>query len=160
MRGNMSESAQLGKSITPPEDAAVLAGDPLPGITAQGFADKLGNDPSNHDLAETITLAWAKAGHLMHLVEEDEASDNDLDQWLGLEKRLCREALVRDGVTPGEGPGLMGKIAPFMERNGYRDACGWWTPSDEYPESVDDGLCPKCGEPLEGFIEGSTVGGA
>ncbi len=159
MRGNMSESAQLGKSVTPPEGAAVLAGDPLPGITAQGFAYGLGGDLSDHELAEAIALAWAKAGSLMHLVEEDEDSGNEFDEWLGLERKLCQEALARNGVTPGEGPGLMGKIAPFMERNGYRDACGWWVRDEESAsQGVKDGICPECGTDLEDFVEGSSMG--
>ena len=118
MRGNMSESAQLGKSVTPPEGAAVLAGDPLPGITAQGFADELGEDLSDHRLAEAISLAWAKVGNLMHLVEEDDALGSELDEWLDLERELCQEALARDGATLREGLSLTELIALPRVRSG------------------------------------------
>lgn len=159
MRGNMSESAQLGKSVTPPEGAAVLAGDPLPGITAQGFADELGEDLSDHRLAEAISLAWAKVGNLMHLVEEDDALGSELDEWLDLERELCREALARDGATLREGLSLTELIAPFMRRNGYRDACGWWVSDEENAiPDVAGGICPECGAGLKGFVEGSSMG--
>ena len=159
MRGNMSESAQPGKSVAPPEGAAVLAGDPLPGITVQGFAYELGGDLSDHELAEAIALAWAKAGSLMHLVEEDEALGNELDEWLDLERELCQEALARDGATLREGLSLTELIAPFMRRNGYRDACGWWMSDEEnvIPDVADE-ICPECGVRLKGFVEGSSMG--
>ena len=155
----MDESDQLGKSVTPPEGAAVLVGDLLPGITAQSFADGLGEGLSDHDLAEAIALTWAKAGNLMHLVEEDEALGNELDEWLDLERELCQEALARNGATLREGLGLTELIAPFMERNGYRDACGWWvSDEDNAIPDVADGICPECGAELKGFIEGSGMG--
>lgn len=154
----MGESAQQGKPITPSEGAAVLAGNPLPGITAQGFADGLGEDLSDHRLAEAISLAWAKAGNLMHLVEEDDALGSELDEWLDLERELCQEALARDGITLREGLSLTELIAPFMRRNGYEDACGWWVPRKEFPESLGDDLCPECRTPLEAFAEGSSMG--
>ena len=159
MRGNMSESAQLGKSVTPPEGAAVLAGDPLPGITAQGFADELGEDLSDHRLAEAISLAWAKVGNLMHLVEEDDALGSELDEWLDLERELCQEALARDGATLREGLSLTELIAPFMRRNGHRDACGWWVSDEENAiPDVAGGICPECGAGLKGFVESSSMG--
>lgn len=150
----MSESAQLGKSVTPPKGAAVLAGDPLPGITAQGFADELGEDLSDHRLAKAISLAWAKVGNLMHLVEEDDALGSELDEWLDLERELCQEALARDGATLREGLSLTELIAPFMRRNGYRDACGWWVSDKENAiPDVAGGICPECGAGLKGFVE-------
>ena len=155
----MNESSQLGKSVVPPESAAVLFGDPLPGVTASSFSDKLGEGLSDHDLAEAIALTCNKVGHLFHLVEEDEDSGNEFDEWLGLERELCREVLARDGVAPGEGPGLMGRIAPFMERNGYRDACGWWVRDEGgADQDVAGGICPECGSDLESLVEGSSMG--
>ena len=112
-----------------PMGAAVQVGDPLPGVTAHDVAERLGDSPSDASLAEAIAAACAKAGHLMHLVGEDDGLAGELDEWLGLEERLWRMALdtlARDGVAPGKGPGMMRVVAPFMERNGYVDACGWW----------------------------------
>lgn len=155
----MSDPTLRDESIVPPEGAVVLVGDPLPEVTASVFSNELGEDPSDHDLAEAIALACNKVGHLMHLVEEDEALGSELDEWLDLERELCQKALARDGSIPGEGPGLMGVIAPFMERNGYRDACGWWVSDEESAnQDVNDGICPECGTDLEGFVEGSSMG--
>ena len=123
---NVSEPVRQGKSFVPPKGAAILMGDPLPGLTAQDFADGLDDSLSDHDLAEAIALVCNKVSHLLHLVEEGEASRDELDEWLVLENKLCQEALERGGSISGEGPGLMGMIAPFMERNGYRDA---WAPA-------------------------------
>ena len=121
-------------------------GDPLPGLTAQDFADGLDDSLSDHDLAEAIALISNKVGHLMHLVEEGEASGDELDEWLVLENKLCQEALERGGSISGEGPGLMGMIAPFMERNGYRDAHGWWVCDEGGAcQGVADCICPECG---------------
>jgi hypothetical protein len=53
----------------------------------------------------------------------------------------------------------MGKIAPFMERNGYRDACGWWVRDERCADQdVAGGICPECGSDLEGLVEGSSMG--
>ena len=156
---NVSEPVRQGKSFVPPKGAAILMGDPLPGLTAQDFADGLDDSLSDHDLAEAIALVCNKVSHLLHLVEEGEASRDELDEWLVLENKLCQEALERGGSISGEGPGLMGMIAPFMERNGYRDACGWWV-CDEGGASQDsaESICPECGASLEGFVEGSSMG--
>ena len=156
---NVSEPVRQGKSFVPPKGAAILMGDPLPGLTAQDFADGLDDSLSDHDLAEAIALVCNKVSHLLHLVEEGEASRDELDEWLVLENKLCQEALERGGSISGEGPGLMGMIAPFMERNGYRDACGWWG-CDEGGASQDsaESICPECGASLEGFVEGSSMG--
>lgn len=95
----------------------------------------------------------------MHLVAEDEALGRDLDEWLDLERELCQEVLARDGATLREGLGLTELIAPFMERNGYRDACGWWVSDEENAiTDVADGICPECGAELKGFVEGSSMG--
>lgn len=156
----MADRSPQHNSTTHPKGAVAQFGDPLPGVAVQAFAKQLGDSPTDASLAVAIALTCEKVGHLMHLVEEGEASGNELDEWLGLEEELCQralEALERNGIAAGKSPGLMCAIAPFMERNGYVDACGWWVPSDECPESVDDGLCPKCGAPLEGFIEGSSM---
>ncbi len=158
----MGEPERQNRSVTPPEGAAVLMGDPLPGLTARDFADRLGEDLSGHDLAEAIALTWSKAGHLMHLAAEDEAFAGEFEEWFDLEKKLCGQAieiLASEGRGVDRGHGTFGAIAPFMERNGYRDACGWWVRVDEYeslPEA--DGICPACGSRLEGFIEGSCMG--
>lgn len=154
----MVDRLQHHASITPPKQAVVQGGDPLPGIAARDFARQLGERPSDAMLAEAIALAGNKVGYLMHLVEEDEVFGDELDEWLALEKQLCQEVLLREGTIPGEGSGLMGMIAPFMERGGYVDACGWWVPCDELLEDVQTDLCPKCGTRLEGFIEGSSMG--
>lgn len=156
----MTDKSPQHNSITPPKAAVAQLGDPLPGVAVQVFAKQLGDSPTDASLAEAIALTCEKAGHLMHLVEEGEASGDELDEWLGLEKELCQrslEVLARDGIAAGKSPGLMRAIAPFMERNGYVDACGWWVPRGERPESIDD-LCPQCGAPLEGFVEGSSMG--
>ena len=148
-------------SIMPPKGAAVQFGDPLPDLAAQTLVEQLGDNPSDASLAETIALTCEKVGHLMHLVEEGEASEDELDEWLVLEKRLCHralETLARNGIAAGKGSGLMGAISPFMVRNGYVDACGWWVRCDECPGSDKAGLCPECGAPLEGFVEGSSMG--
>ena len=155
----MNESSQLGKSVVPPEDAVVFFGDPLPGVTTSAFSDKLSEGLSDHDLAEAIALTCNKVGHLLHLVEEDEDSGNELDEWLGLERELCQEALARDGATLREGLSLTELIAPFMRRNGYRDACGWWVSDEENAiPDVAGGICPECGAGLKGFVEGSSMG--
>ena len=155
----MSEPMRQGKSFVPPKGVAVLMGDPLPELTAKDFADGLDDSLSDHDLAEAIALISNKVGHLMHLVEEGEASGDELDEWLVLENKLCQEALERGGSISGEGPGLMGMIAPFMERNGYRDAHGWWVCDEGGAcQGVADGICPECGANLEGFVEGSCMG--
>ena len=70
----MSEPMRQGKSFVPPKGVAVLMGDPLPELTAKDFADGLDDSLSDHDLAEAIALISNKVGHLMHLVEEGEAS--------------------------------------------------------------------------------------
>ena len=41
-------------------------GDPLPGLTAQDFADGLDDSLSDHDLAEAIALVCNKVSHLLH----------------------------------------------------------------------------------------------
>ncbi len=119
-------------------------------------------DFSDHKLAEAIALTWSKAGHLMHLAEEDEVFAGEFEEWFDLEKNLCQRAieiLASEGHDVDRAHGLFGVIAPFMERNGYRDACGWWVRVDEY-ESLPEahGICPACGAELEGFIEGSCMG--
>lgn len=137
-------------------------GDPLPELTAKDFADGLDDSLSDHDLAEAIALVWSKTGHLMYLAEEDEAFDAEFEEWFGLEEDLCQKAigaLVREGRDIDSNHGLHGKVAPFMERNGYRNACGWWVRDEESAnQDVKDGICPECGTDLEGFIEGSSMG--
>ena len=125
----MDESMRKGRAFTPPEGATVLMGDPLPGITAQGFASELGEDLSDNDLAAAIALVWSKAGHLMYLVEEDDSRGPEFDAWYELQIQLCQRAieiLTGEGTRSDTSHGLCGAIAPFMVRNGYRDACGWW----------------------------------
>lgn len=157
----MSEPMRQGKSFVPPKGAAVLMGDPLPELTAKDFADGLDDSLSDHDLAEAIALVWSKTGHLMYLAEEDEAFNAELEEWFGLEEDLCKkaiEALVHEGRDIDNSHGLHGKVAPFMERNGYRDACGWWVRDEGGEQDVADGLCPECGANLVSFIEGSSMG--
>ena len=159
----MSATDSQSSTTRPPEGAAVqAAGDPLPDVSAQELAEQLGSHPSDAALAEAISLTTAKVGHLMHLADEDERLVDELGIWLDLEKELCQRALavlVRDGVEPGKDPGMMRAIAPFMERNGYADACGWWVRVEE-DESLPevDGFCPACGAQLDDFIEGSCMG--
>lgn len=140
----MGERALRGGAMTPPERTVVQDGDPLPGVAARDIADRLGDSPSECSLAEAIAVACGKAGHLMHLVEEDDGLAEELGEWSELEERLWRmalDALARDGVAPGKGPGMMRIIAPFMERNGYVDASGWWVRADGDCEDV------ICGQP-------------
>ena len=127
----MDESAPRGNSFIPPKEALVQAEDTLSSVTAQNVDERLGDNPSDACLADAIALACNRVGNLLHLVEEEEASEDELDEWLTLEEQLCQEALVRQGVPTGKGAGLMWMIAPFMERNGFVDACGWWVPRAE-----------------------------
>lgn len=128
----MGKLALRGTTMAPPVGAAVQDGDPLPGTATRDVAEQLGDRPSDAYLAEAIAATCAKIGHLMHLVGEDDGLAEELGEWLELEERLWRmalDALARDGVAPGRGPGMMRVIAPFMQRNRYIDACGWWVPA-------------------------------
>ena len=158
----MGGPERQNKSVAPPEEAAVLMGDPLPELTAQDFADRLGKDPSDHDLAEAIALTWSKTGHLMYLTEEDESFAGELDEWFDLEKKLCQQAVeihASKGHAVVRAHGLFEAIEPFMERNGYRGACGWWVRVEESANrDAEDGRCPECGADLEDFVEGSSMG--
>lgn len=115
----------------------VLTSEPLQGCTVEEIRNTLDNDNSEETLALTYALVSQKAGWI-----EDDLYDEPpipgieqrYQQWADLKKDLLErifETLKSEDVEAykrlvEDNMGFQHVITPFMNRNGFRDACGWW----------------------------------
>lgn len=126
------EKDDADDSVVFPEGAVVMASEPLPGITPEKWLSMLGESYGDVELATALAGAWNKCGWLGHDLDDDDYTQemiSEHDAWWALEEELIAEVarrMNRECETP-----YVKLIAPFMERNGYRDGCGWWVKAEE-----------------------------
>lgn len=122
----------VNDSVPFPDDAVVMASEPLTGITPEEWRCMLGERYSDEELATALAGAWNKCGWLGHDLDDDDCTQEMIsvhDAWWALEKELIAEVARR--MNRECNPPYVNLIAPFMEHNGYRDGHGWWIKCQE-----------------------------
>lgn len=119
-------------SIVVPKGAVIMGSEPLTGVTADEWRAMFDENCNDEDLAKALAGAWNECGWLGHDLDDDDCTPETkaaYEEWYTLEQELIRKValrLNRECKTP-----YVKLIAPFMERNGYRDGCGWWVKTEE-----------------------------
>ena len=138
-RGAASDEPSIRRTISAPTGAAILMGEPLRGWSVDDMREWLGDDPEEARLAEAFSLVHAKEGYLMDVSEDDGTREDEFEEWWGYQKELYDKIIeIQDqrGDRYGTSFGMMAAVMPFMYRNRYADACGWWVKRDD---PVDEG---------------------
>ncbi|MDD6175969.1 MAG: hypothetical protein PUC59_09475 [Firmicutes bacterium] len=109
--------------------------------TPDMIRDFLAHHKADHEVAAVMAAVAAKStriGYDIDAPDNDEETNARIiaehDAWWKLEKELYAEIIRRleeENRTKGTahvtgGIGLHYIIRPFMQRNGFRDAAGWW----------------------------------
>lgn len=135
--GFAADEPNISRIMTSPTGTAALTGDPLPGWTVEDMRAWLDDDPSDTHLADAFALTHAKEGFLVDLSDDDASFDNEHNAWRVLHKELTSKIYDKQraaGLRFDTSFGTMASVYPFMVRNRYVDACGWWVKRDEQIE--------------------------
>lgn len=122
-----------------PENAYVMAGEPLPNTTPADIREWLKTHTEEKDLALSMALVHNESewlgGNLDEMPEaEYQKAKVVYETWWALEKELylriisiLQEENRSKGTNyPTSGIGLYYVVKLFMERHGYMDGAGWW----------------------------------
>jgi len=118
-----------------PDGAVIMADAPVT-ILPDELLEIYENDKSEANLARCYADARNQAAWLSFEVDEPDCPDNIkalCETWWDISFKLSdkiKEILIRENYVVDE-IGTHYMVMPFMERNGYRDGCGWWVPKDE-----------------------------
>ena len=119
-----------------PNNTLILTKEPFVGFMPADLRIWLRGHNKDADLAVALAEVNNHTGRLGH--ELDEVNDHWLvyayEEWWKLEKELydlvissMRQANLRGEANYDlERIGLYNIVKPFMEKNGFRDASGWW----------------------------------
>ena len=119
----------------------IMANEPISDMSAAEVESYYANKHTELDLAEAYAIThnqfwWVEDNEYDYEegTPEHKAACAITDEWGalmdGYKKRIF-EILIREGITIPE-IGQIQVLVPFMARNGYSDANGWWV--KEYEE--------------------------
>ena len=126
--------------------AAVLIKEPLEDYTPQDVRDWLKENTGDANLATAYAQVSNQVGWIGHEVgdpDNDAETDKSIrarfDEWWALDKEIQQTIFTRieeynkeHGTNyPISGKGTHYLIEPFMNKNGYRDGCGWWVEDEK-----------------------------
>lgn len=123
-----------------PEGAVIMATEPV-SITPEELMKVYENDRSEATLARCYADASNQASWLSFDCDEPNCPDSvkDLcDAWWDISFKLAsdiRDILIRENISGKnyvvDNIGIHYMVEPFMDKNGYRDGCGWWELKEE-----------------------------
>ena len=118
------------------ENYLIIDHEPFVGYMPNDIRNWLTEHPQESDIASAMMIVHNKVDILMDVCEEvnDPWANYAFEEWNEIETELAeriRGILSVDNRTKDtnytlDGIGTYYMVKPFMERNGYRDASGWW----------------------------------
>ena len=123
-----------------PEGAVILASEPC-SLSPEEVLELYEKDKSEAMLAKCLAAASNQTGWIGHDLDDEDCTEYTrelFESWWTLYKRLVsdiRDILIKENNNGMnhviENIGTHYMVKPVMERNGFRDGCGWWVPKDE-----------------------------
>ena len=123
-----------------PEGAVIMATEPCQ-LSPEEVLELYENDKSEAMLAKCLAAASNQTGWLGHDLDDEDCTEfmrEQFEAWWKLYQQLVADIkdILIDENNNGmnhvvENIGHHYMVKPVMERNGYRDGCGWWVLKDE-----------------------------
>ena len=123
-----------------PEGAVILASEPC-SLSPEDVLELYEKDKSEAMLAKCLAAASNQTGWIGHDLDDEDCTEYTrelFESWWTLYKRLVsdiRDFLIKENNNGMnhviENIGTHYMIKPVLERNGFRDGCGWWVSKDE-----------------------------
>ena len=123
-----------------PEGAVILAAEPC-SLSPEELIEIYENDKSEAMLAKCLAAASNQVGWIGHDLDDEDCTDYTrelFETWWNLYKKFVSDVknILAEENNNGmnhtiENIGTHYMVKPVMERNGYRDGCGWWLLKDE-----------------------------
>lgn len=123
-----------------------MASEPLEGYSADDYRKLCNSTLNEAQLAVLYAGAHNKTGWLMHDLDDEEADINTecvYQEWSAIEEELRgRIIAILEQEDPDKNRSQLSSkqgyyyiVKPFMLRNGFVDANGWWIRNDDYDEN-------------------------
>lgn len=117
------------------EQIIIMGSEPSPGLTLENARELISKITDEKSLAETFSLISNKAWWIEDEeydyeegTPEHEAACRNTDAWFGLMKEVegrIFKILMDEGIEIPK-KGTITVLDPFMRKNGFYDANGWW----------------------------------
>lgn len=130
----------MDDELTIPAGAYIMASDPSDGLSLDEATAMAESARTERELAQVFAVAHNTAWWVEDDVYDFEKGTDEYKEavqtteaWFDLTEKVRNrifEVLRREGVLIPE-EGWHYTITPFMERNGYRDGCGWWIEDED-----------------------------
>lgn len=133
--------AKLSSSATAHESSSVTAHEISNTLSPEDVLELYEKDKSEAMLAKCLAVASNQTGWIGHDLDDEDCTEYTrelFESWWTLYKRLVsdiRDILIKENNNGMnhviENIGTHYMIKPVLERNGFRDGCGWWVSKDE-----------------------------
>lgn len=137
------KEAERTNSMKIPENAVILADEPLPDMSIEDMKMMISRIDSTQELVDVYAAVSNKAFYIVDDVYDYEEGSDEykkacqrVDAWFDLmeqlEDKVMKQAESENLLEPKKtNSGTLKQIEKFMHKYGYKDGCGWWVELDE-----------------------------
>ncbi len=121
-----------------PEGAVIMAGDPMPDISAEEMKDRISKISSVQELVDAYVNVHNKFWYIEDDLYDYEEGTEEYERFRSivetwgemmdeLDSRIMKKAEEQGLLAPRQkNSGTVKQLEAFMDKYGYRDGCGWW----------------------------------